>query len=115
MPNRFYVKCTLLTGAGARGKQQSDKRGIFIQQQRHYVGGSNTAFFKHRSKSNIWLCGVGVGIALAVGLKYRADTANSSCADRVVAVSQRTDGFSAAIEVSRDLVERIQVGIEVGL
>ncbi|XP_053175003.1 serine beta-lactamase-like protein LACTB, mitochondrial isoform X2 [Scomber japonicus] len=119
MPNRFCAKCTLLTGAGARGKQQSDTRGIFIQQQRHYVRGSNTVFSKQWSKSSIWLCGFGVGIALAVGLKYRVDTANSSCADKVI-VSPRADRYNAAIKVSRDLVERIQAevgapGIVVGV
>ncbi|XP_067445873.1 serine beta-lactamase-like protein LACTB, mitochondrial isoform X2 [Thunnus thynnus] len=120
MPNRFCAKCSLLPTrepalltlrAGARVKQQqADKRSVFIQQQRHYVGGSNTAFSKYRSKSRIWLCGVGVGIALAVGLKYRADTANSSCDDKVT-VSQRTDRYSAAIKESRDLVERIQAEV----
>lgn len=123
MPNRFCARCCLLAArephvltlrAGARGKQQqADKRRVFIQQQRLYVGGSNTAFPKYRSKSRIWLYGAGVGIALAVGLKYGADAANSSCDDKVT-VSQRTDGYSAAIKLSRDLVERIQVGIEVG-
>ncbi|XP_070763984.1 serine beta-lactamase-like protein LACTB, mitochondrial [Enoplosus armatus] len=119
--NRFCAKCTLLAArespvltprAGARVKpQQSDKRSVFIQQQRRYVGGSNTAFFKHRSKSRSWICGVGVGLALAVGLKYRSDTANSSCDDKVIE-AQRTDRYSDAIKVSRDLVERIKVGTE---
>ncbi|KAM7414577.1 hypothetical protein PAMA_019409 [Pampus argenteus] len=120
MPNRVCAKCTLLAArepalltlrAGARVKQQqSDKRGVFIQQQRHYVGGTNTAFSKYRSKSRLWLCGVGVGIALAVGLKYHVDTASSSCDDKVRA-SQRTEPYTAAIQVSRDLVERIQAEV----
>ncbi|TDH09725.1 hypothetical protein EPR50_G00088890 [Perca flavescens] len=116
LPNRFCAKCTLLTARGiplltTRGKPpQSDKLSVFIQQQRRHVGGSNTAFFKYRSKSRIWLCGVGVGIALAVALKYRADTANTSC-DDTVKEAQRADRYSDAIAVSRDLVERIQAEV----
>lgn len=59
------------------------------------------------------MCGVGVGIALAVGLKYRTDTANTSCDDKVTK-AQRSDRYSDAIKVSRDLLERIKVGTEVG-
>lgn len=55
-----------------------------------------------------------MGIALAVGLKSRADTADSSCDDKV-REARRTDRYSDAIKVSRELVERIKVGIEVGL
>lgn len=117
LPNRFCLKCTLLTPRRSplmtpRVKQQQSD-SVLIQQQRRYVGGSDTAFFKYRSKSRIWICGVGVGIAIAVGLKYRADTANSSCSDKVTE-TQRSDRYSDAIKVSRDLVERIKVSIEVG-
>lgn len=124
LPNHLCANCTLLTAgesawltarAGARVKQQlSDTRRVFIQQQRHYVGGANAGFPKHSSKSRIWVCAVGVGIALAVGLKYRTDSANGSCDDKVP-VAQRTDRYSAAITVSRELVQRIQVGTQVDL
>ncbi|XP_010777286.1 serine beta-lactamase-like protein LACTB, mitochondrial isoform X2 [Notothenia coriiceps] len=120
LPNRFCAKCSLITVRGykafparavARYKQhQSDKLSAFIQQRR-YGGEANPAFFKYRSKSRIWVCGVGVGIAIAVGLKYNADTSSSSCDDRVKE-AQRTDRYSAAIQVSRDLVERIKVSME---
>lgn len=124
LPNRFCAKCTLLAaresllltprGAGARAQpQHSGKRSVFIQQRRH-VGGSNAAFYRYRSKSRIWICGVGLGIALAVGLKYQTDTADSSC-DYKVTEAQSTERYSDAIKVSRDLVERIKVGTEVGL
>ncbi|XP_049430858.1 serine beta-lactamase-like protein LACTB, mitochondrial isoform X2 [Epinephelus fuscoguttatus] len=113
LPNRLCAKCTLPTARGsslltpARDSQQAS---VFIHQQRRYVGGSNTADFKHKSKSRIWIYGVGVGIAIAVGLKYRADPANSSC-DAGVKPVQRTDRFSNAIKVSRDLVERIKTEV----
>ncbi|XP_068580072.1 serine beta-lactamase-like protein LACTB, mitochondrial isoform X1 [Cebidichthys violaceus] len=117
LPNCFCVKCTLQTArgpplltsrAGARVKR---KPSVFIQQQIRYVGGSNAAFFKYRSKSRIWICGVAAGVALAVGLKYRNDTANTSCDDEVEE-AQRTDRYNDAIKVSWDLVERIKVSVE---
>uniref|UniRef100_UPI0037E8F3D6 serine beta-lactamase-like protein LACTB, mitochondrial isoform X2 n=1 Tax=Semicossyphus pulcher TaxID=241346 RepID=UPI0037E8F3D6 len=118
LPSRFCAKCNLLTArestlmtprAGARVKQ-SDKRSVFIQQQRRYVRGSNTAFYKYRSRSRIWICGIGLGITLAVGLKYHVDTANSSCDDKVIE-GPRTDRYSDAIKVSRDLLERIKAEV----
>ncbi|XP_018519691.1 serine beta-lactamase-like protein LACTB, mitochondrial isoform X1 [Lates calcarifer] len=122
LPNRFSATRPLLSAresplllslrAGARVKQQqqqaSDKRSVFIQQQRRYVGGSNAGFSKYRAKSRIWMCGLGVGVALAVGLKYAA---NSSYDDKVEG-AERSHRYSAAVKVSRDLVERIKVGTE---
>ncbi|XP_076589415.1 serine beta-lactamase-like protein LACTB, mitochondrial isoform X2 [Chaetodon auriga] len=120
LPNRFCAKCTLaaresalLTPRGSEARVrplQLEKRSVFIQQQRRYVGGSNAAFYRYRSKSRIWICGVGLGIALAVGLKYQTDTADSSCDDKVTE-AQRTDRYSDAIKVSRDLVERIKAEV----
>ncbi|GAA6225536.1 serine beta-lactamase-like protein LACTB, mitochondrial isoform X2 [Lates japonicus] len=119
LPNRFSATRPLLSAresplllslrAGARVKQQqpSDKRSVFIQQQRRYVGGSNAGFSKYRAKSRIWMCGVGVGVALAVGLKYAA---NSSYDDKVEG-AERSHRYSAAVKVSRDLVERIKAEV----
>lgn len=122
-PNRLCANCTLLAaretplmaprGAGARGKAQqwSGKRGALIpQQQRRYVGGSNAAFYGYRTKSRLWLCGVGVGIAVAVGLKYHADAARSSC-DGGARDPRKADRYGNAIKVSRDLVERIKAEV----
>ncbi|XP_068459420.1 serine beta-lactamase-like protein LACTB, mitochondrial isoform X1 [Clinocottus analis] len=120
LPNRFCAKCTLITArgppvltprGGARAKQLFDKPSAFTQQHIRCVAGSNTAF-TYRSKSRIWICGVAVGIAIAVGLKYRDDTASSSCDDDdQVEEAQRTDRYSDAIKVSRDLVERIKTEV----
>ncbi|XP_047189364.1 serine beta-lactamase-like protein LACTB, mitochondrial isoform X1 [Scophthalmus maximus] len=84
--------------AAARVKQQQ-QRSVFTQRHRH----------RHAegSKSRLWVCGVGAGVALAVGLKY------SACDDKA-AGAEATGRYSAAVLVSRDLVERIQVGTEVG-
>ncbi len=56
------------------------------------------------------MCGVGLGIALAVGLKYQSDTASSQSE----ALRTDTVRYSDAIKVSRELLERIKVGTEVG-
>ncbi|KAM3609830.1 uncharacterized protein V6R79_020912 [Siganus canaliculatus] len=122
MPNRFCANCTLLSaresllftsrGAGARAKQQqSDKLSVWIQQQqRRFAGGSNSGFLRHRAKSRIWMYGVGVGLSLAVGLKYYVGTTSSSCDDKIIKV-QRTDRYSDAINTSRDLLERIKAEV----
>ncbi|XP_060891342.1 serine beta-lactamase-like protein LACTB, mitochondrial isoform X1 [Labrus mixtus] len=110
VPNRFCATGSLLLRVNLTHKQpHSDTRCVFIQQQRPYVGGSKRDSFKYGSKSRIWICGVGLGIALAVGLKYHADRANSSCDDKIV---HSADRYREAIEVSRDLLERIKVGTE---
>lgn len=121
LPNRLCAKRALLTArapplltsrGGARVKQQQfDKPIVFIQQQTRWVGGSNAEFFKYRSKSRIWICGVAAGIAIALGLKYREDTASGSCEDQVE--DAQADRYSDAIRVSRDLVERIKVSVQV--
>lgn len=99
-------------GSGSRVNQLlSAKRTDFTRQQRRYIGRSNAVFAKLPSKSGIWICGVGVGIALAVGLKYRTDAASNYCDDNIRS-AQRTDRYSDAIKVSRDLVERIKVSAE---
>ncbi|XP_071388289.1 serine beta-lactamase-like protein LACTB, mitochondrial isoform X1 [Centroberyx affinis] len=121
LPNRFCAKCkycTQLTAresplltvrAGARVKHQpSDKQSVFIQQQRRFVGGSTV--FKCRSKSRLWIYGVGAGIALALGLKYHVDTADSSCDDKIID-AKRSGRYDAAIKVSRDLAERIKMSV----
>lgn len=56
------------------------------------------------------MCGVGVGVALAVGLKYYTDAGKSSCDDKPRG-AQRSDRYSGAIRVSRELVERIQAEV----
>ncbi|KAM9351653.1 serine beta-lactamase-like protein LACTB, mitochondrial [Symphorus nematophorus] len=119
LPNRFCAKCSRISAResplwGARVKpqqQQSDKRSVFIQQQRRYVGGSNSASARYRSKSRIAMCGVGVGIALAVGLKYLSDRESTYCDDKVSEAHRRTDRFSDAIKVSRELLERIKAEV----
>lgn len=60
------------------------------------------------SISGIWVCGVGLGVAVAVGLKCRSDAASDLC-DRNDRSVHRSERYSDAIKVSRDLVERIKV------
>lgn len=108
---RFCAKCSPLPAPGSLLLTPQAKC-VFIRTQARFVGGNVNS--KHRLKSRTWLYGAGVGIVLAVGLKYRSDSANSSCDDKVEIV-QKTHPYADAIEVSRDLVERIKVGKEVGL
>ncbi|KAK7891554.1 hypothetical protein WMY93_023517 [Mugilogobius chulae] len=76
----------------------------FIHQQQK----SPPASGESRVKSKLWLCGLGVGVAVAfaVGLKSRRDLADS-------AVSHRADvaEFRGAVETSRELLERIQAEV----
>ncbi|XP_042352462.1 serine beta-lactamase-like protein LACTB, mitochondrial isoform X2 [Plectropomus leopardus] len=117
LPNRLCARCSPLTARGsplstprAAARDKHRLSDVFIQQQRRCVGGSSTAYFKYKSKSRIWICGVGVGFAIAVGLKYRADTADSSFDDRV-REEPSTDRYSYAVKVSRDLLERIKAEV----
>ncbi|XP_041853971.1 serine beta-lactamase-like protein LACTB, mitochondrial isoform X2 [Melanotaenia boesemani] len=96
-----------ITRSGARARPQKTD-SLFFQTQRRYVGSS--VHCKCQSKSRMWMCGIGVGIALAVGLKYSSDPANSSCDDKV-GKAVKTDRYSDAIKVSRDLVERIKAEV----
>ncbi|XP_072241947.1 serine beta-lactamase-like protein LACTB, mitochondrial isoform X2 [Leuresthes tenuis] len=109
--HRFCTRCVLLAAReppsiAPRAGARAGTDGLLIQTQRPYAGGH--AFCKYRSKSRIWMCGIGVGVALAVGLKYGADSANSSCDDKV---GKEVNAYSAAIEVSRDLLERIKAEV----
>lgn len=105
--SRVCARCTVFS-ARCQGQQQLVKR-FLIQQQSAYVGGSSLP--KNRTNSKLWLCGVGVGLALAVGLKSRSDTADSSCEKRETEAAR----YRRAAEVGRELLERIKVGTEVGL
>ncbi|XP_012726881.2 serine beta-lactamase-like protein LACTB, mitochondrial isoform X1 [Fundulus heteroclitus] len=104
----FCAKCSPL--AAPRSLMTPQAEGVFIRTQRRFVGG--TVIYKHRSKSRTWVYGVGVGIVLAVGLKYSSDPANSSCDDKVK-TAQKSHAYRDAIKASRDLLERIKVGKEV--
>ncbi|XP_028286814.1 serine beta-lactamase-like protein LACTB, mitochondrial isoform X2 [Parambassis ranga] len=114
LQHHFCTKCTRLTArespflASRRAGLPQQRRCVFIQKQRQHAGAS--AFSKNRSKSRIWAYGVGVGIALAVGLKYSTESGNSSCDDEVIK-TERSDRYSDAIKVSRDLVERIKAEV----
>ncbi|XP_029379284.1 serine beta-lactamase-like protein LACTB, mitochondrial isoform X1 [Echeneis naucrates] len=87
---------------------RSGKRSVFLQPHRRYARRSGSASGgRHRASSWVWMCGgVGLGAAVAVGLKYRREAVDSSCAGEVAGE------FSAAIRVSRDLVQRAKVGTE---
>lgn len=101
---------SLLTkhGAGGRvGRQLSDTATSLLQQQRRYFGRSSAVFVRRWPRSGLWLCGLGVGVALAVGLKCRFNAASVICDN--IKSERLSERYSDAIQVSRDLVERIKV------
>lgn len=89
--------------------------GWLQQQHRHYMRRSSTETSKTRF-NRLWLCGIGAGIALALGLKsiYYSDGGNGFCDADVSDEKKRRSGrYHQAVGVSRDLVQRIKVGFKV--
>ncbi|XP_077373031.1 serine beta-lactamase-like protein LACTB, mitochondrial isoform X2 [Festucalex cinctus] len=117
VPHRLYAKFTLLPTristlsiSRAAGRARPYSKHVF-NQSRCYVSGSTTNLSKNYQKfSLVWVCGAGVGLALAFGLKYHAGADNGSCDNS--ATEPQNHRYNAAIQASRVLVERIQ--IEVG-
>ncbi|CAN9499313.1 unnamed protein product [Ophioblennius macclurei] len=123
LPNRLYCKYTLSalreSPTLATARLAPLPTGCFSVAAKQSRTFASSAFSKARLKSRIWMYGVGVGFALAVGVKYSKDSGRSSCDDRVNDPGRR-DRYSRAIVVSRDLLERIKAevgapGIVVGV
>ncbi|CAL8293820.1 unnamed protein product [Boreogadus saida] len=117
MPLRFHAMCkyksiarysnALAKGGRWRvGHRLSDKQmNAWSQQQRQYIGKSSTE--TSNTKFYLWFGGIGAGIVLALGFKYRYDGGNSLC-DAEVSDEKRIGTYHSAVRVSRDLVERIK-------
>ncbi|XP_075894280.1 serine beta-lactamase-like protein LACTB, mitochondrial isoform X2 [Nelusetta ayraudi] len=103
-----FRKSSLLSKHGAVARVNPPT--AFMQQQRRCIGRSNAVLVRLWSRSRIWICGVGLGVAVAVGLKCRSDAASDLCDDNVRS-DRRSERYSDAIKVSRDLVERIQAEV----
>lgn len=101
-PVRICAKCTVFSPQCQR-QHQLVKRCL-NHQQRSYV---HEAFFKNSTRSRLWLCGLGVGLALAIGLKSCSDSADSSSGDS----GSRVGRYRRAVEVSRELLERIKAEV----
>lgn len=82
------------------------------QQQRGPTGQSHRFGLRCETKSGVWLCGVGVGLAVAVGLNYQNDAVTTYGEETK---TRTIDRYSDARKVSRELVERIKVSSEVGV
>uniref|UniRef100_A0A3P9K8T0 Lactamase, beta n=1 Tax=Oryzias latipes TaxID=8090 RepID=A0A3P9K8T0_ORYLA len=107
LSRHFCGRCSALlplySSLGTRVSLQANV--VTLTQRRLLVTGRSVLFRRNQSKSKVWMiCGVGVGIALAVGLQY------SSC-DQTVGKPADTDQFSGAIKVSRELLERIKAEV----
>lgn len=108
LPPTLRCFSSLLT-LRAQSCQQRLSKQTFSQQQRHIFGPSRQAFTVN--KSRFWIFGIGAGVILALGLKYHVDSGDSSCEDRIIKDAVRKSGkYLTAIQVSRDLVQRIKVG-----
>lgn len=89
---------------------QLSKQQTFVvlqQQQRKCFRPSRLITSRFYSRSKFWIGGIGAGIVLALGLKYHTDIAELSCEEDF----QHTGRYGAAIQVSRDLVQRIKVQV----
>lgn len=56
---------------------------------------------------NLWFCGIGAGVVLALGLKYHHDGDSGVC-DAEVSDENNDGRYRSAVSVSRDLVGRIK-------
>lgn len=115
---RFCVKCKDFPAVTARcysylltpircpqlSKQQTF---VVLQQQQRKCFGPSRLTSRFYSRSKFWIGGIGAGIVLALGLKYHTDIAELSCEEDF----QHTGRYGAAIQVSRDLVQRIKVQV----
>uniref|UniRef100_A0A1A8I3H3 Lactamase, beta n=2 Tax=Nothobranchius kuhntae TaxID=321403 RepID=A0A1A8I3H3_NOTKU len=104
LAHRLCSRCFLrgLPFLSPRAKPRKTNSVLLQAQRRCFV---EFAFGKNQAKTRIWVCGVGVGLVLAVGLKYSHDSAESSCDDNV---SKAENPYNDAIKRSRDLLERIK-------
>ncbi|XP_056137355.1 serine beta-lactamase-like protein LACTB, mitochondrial isoform X2 [Lampris incognitus] len=113
--SRVCAKCRCLPPPGARNsassptdRRVSGERSVFpLRRQRQLARRSGAPTFGRRGKSAVWFYGLGAGLALALGLRHRSDPADGSCDDEAT----RDEGarrYDAAIEASRDHVERIK-------
>ncbi|XP_029951192.1 serine beta-lactamase-like protein LACTB, mitochondrial isoform X2 [Salarias fasciatus] len=111
LSNRFCCKCALLSAlreSPASLTPLPPSRAVFTaKQSRTFV---SSAFRKARYKSRIWVYGVGLGFALAVGVKYSYDSGRSSCDDQVNGAGRR-DRYGRAVKASRELLERIKAEV----
>ncbi|XP_073724924.1 serine beta-lactamase-like protein LACTB, mitochondrial isoform X1 [Misgurnus anguillicaudatus] len=91
-----------------RNKYRDQLMRRFISTQRRSPLFSN-------NKRSLWILGIGTGFVLALGLKY-GDFVSEHCECDVQKTyrAQADSKYTAAIEVSRDLVRRIKVQDEVG-
>ncbi|KAJ8003267.1 hypothetical protein DPEC_G00167650 [Dallia pectoralis] len=72
------------------------------QQRRHYTRPSSVLTDRFYSRSKFWIVGIGTGIVLALGFKYHRDL------DHELLCEEQVGRYGAAIEVSRDLVQRVK-------
>ncbi|KAM9495580.1 serine beta-lactamase-like protein LACTB, mitochondrial isoform 1-T1 [Clarias gariepinus] len=83
--------------------------------QRRSLTLTNRAFhFNNGGKRCFWALGIGAGVLLALGLRYHVYSRECECECEKTVKSSSSSKYSAAIESSRDLLQRIKVQDEVG-
>lgn len=93
-------------------------KGVLYQQSSRAYAGLNglkrPSFSKPfaKTKSKLWVLGIGAGFVLAFGLKHHAYN-SELCSAEAAYVPQTDLKYVEAIEISRDLVRRIKVQVYV--
>ncbi|XP_062404244.1 serine beta-lactamase-like protein LACTB, mitochondrial isoform X2 [Sardina pilchardus] len=106
-PGRFRSYPLLTSRTNYSGKLS---KGVLYQQPtRAYAGLKGQSLYQSftKTRSKLWVLGLGAGFVLAFGLKHRAY--NSEPCNAETAYEPQTDfKYAEAIEISRDLVRRIK-------
>lgn len=94
--------------SAARVKQESQLPAGRVTQQRTLTQTRRTFQFNNSGKRHFWALGIGAGFLLALGLKYHV---YSRCEFEKTVNSHSSYKYSAAIDISRDLLQRIKVQV----
>lgn len=82
-------------------------------QRRHLTGARRSFQSFNGAQPKFWILGVGAGFLLALGLKnhYSPERCECESENKEESHSDITSKYSAAVEISRDLVQRIKVQV----
>ncbi|XP_072529788.1 serine beta-lactamase-like protein LACTB, mitochondrial isoform X1 [Salminus brasiliensis] len=83
-------------------------RAVRAQQTRHLTTARHTLRSSNGGRQRLWLLGLGAGFLLAVGLKNHSSPERCECESEKPDKPHNTSKYSSAVEISRDLVQRIK-------
>ncbi|XP_036431983.1 serine beta-lactamase-like protein LACTB, mitochondrial [Colossoma macropomum] len=89
---------------------KSDRHTLAVraQQTRHLTGARRAFHYSNSARKRFWTLGLGAGLLLAVGLKNHYSPEPCECDSEKTEKPHNTSKYRAAIEISRDLVQRIK-------